>query len=126
MPGREGYALSPRTNYAYAGRVRSDFARRLVGRAVGGQHQLPQETTVPKSRVRSKAVYTPPPRSAKAKVSPPWLAPTMVGCLIVGLVWIVVFYVSQQAWPIGAIGPGNLVVGFGFLVGGVVLSTRWR
>ena len=81
---------------------------------------------MPKSRVRSKAVYTPPARSAKAKVSPPWLAPTMVGCLIVGLVWIVVFYVSQQAWPIGAIGPGNLVVGFAFLVGGVVLSTRWR
>jgi hypothetical protein len=50
----------------------------------------------------------------------------MVACLVVGLVWIVVFYVSQQAWPIGAIGPGNLVVGFAFLVGGVVLSTKWR
>jgi hypothetical protein len=81
---------------------------------------------VPKSRVRSKAVYTPPPRSAKAKVSPPWLAPTMVGCLIVGLVWIVVFYVSSEKLPIGAMGPWNLVVGFVFLVGGVVLSTKWR
>lgn len=81
---------------------------------------------MPKSRVRSKAVYTPPPRSAKAKVSPPWLVPVMLSCLIVGLVWIVVFYVSQQAWPIGAIGPANLVVGFAFLVAGVVLSTKWR
>jgi Cell division protein CrgA len=81
---------------------------------------------VPKSRVRTKSVYTPPPRSAKAKVSPPWLVPTMLGTLIVGLVWIVVFYVSQQAWPIGALGAWNLVVGFVFLITGVVLSTRWR
>jgi len=81
---------------------------------------------VPKSRVRSKAVYTPPPRSAKGKVSPRWLVPTMLACLIIGLVWIVVFYVSEQSYPIGALGPGNLVVGFAFLVSGVVLSTRWH
>lgn len=81
---------------------------------------------MPKSRVRSKAVYTPPPRSSKAKVSPRWLAPTMLGCLIVGLIWIVTFYVSQEAWPIGALGAWNLVVGFAFLIGGVVLSTRWH
>jgi hypothetical protein len=81
---------------------------------------------VPKSRVRSKAVYTPPPRSAKAKVSPRWLAPTMLASLLIGLVWIVVFYVSQQNYPIHALGPVNLVVGFAFLVTGVALSTRWR
>ena len=81
---------------------------------------------MPKSRVRSKAVYTPPPRSSKAKVSPPWLVPTMLGSLIVGLVWIVVYYVSQDDLPIKAFGAVNLIIGFGFIVGGVVLSTRWR
>jgi hypothetical protein len=81
---------------------------------------------VPKSRVRSKAVYTPPPRSAKAKVSPPWLLPTMLASLIVGLVWIVVFYVSQEKWPVSVLGAWNLVIGFVFLVFGVVLSTRWH
>lgn len=81
---------------------------------------------MPKSRVRTKAVYTPPPRSSKAKVSPPWLAPTMVGCLIVGLAWIVIFYVSQQSLPIGALGAWNLVIGFAFLVSGVVLATKWQ
>jgi hypothetical protein len=81
---------------------------------------------VPKSRVRTKSVYTPPPRSSKAKVSAPWLVPTMLACLIIGLVWIVLFYVSQQKLPIDAFGAWNLVIGFGFLVSGVVLSTRWR
>jgi hypothetical protein len=81
---------------------------------------------VPKSRTRTKAVYTPPARSSKAKVSPRWLAPTMVGALLVGLAWIATFYVSNGSLPISAIGSWNLVVGFGFLVGGVVLSTKWH
>jgi len=81
---------------------------------------------VPKSRTRSKAVYTPPQRSAKSKVSPRWLAPTMIACLLIGLAWIATFYVSNSALPISAMGSWNLVVGFGFLVGGVVLSTKWH
>jgi hypothetical protein len=82
--------------------------------------------TVPKSRTRSKAVYTPPPRAAKAKVSPRWLAPTMVGAFLVGLVWIIVFYVSSESWPVRAIGPANLVVGFAFIIAGLGLATKWR
>jgi hypothetical protein len=85
-----------------------------------------QETTVPKSRVRAKAVYTPPPRSAKVKMSAPWLAPVMLASFLIGLVWIVVFYVSQEAWPVGAMGAWNLVVGFAFIICGLGLATRWR
>jgi hypothetical protein len=81
---------------------------------------------VPKSRTRTKAVYTPPPRTVKGKVSPRWLAPSMVGSLVVGLVWIVVFYVSNENYPVSAMGPGNLVVGFVFIVVGLGLATRWR
>ena len=50
----------------------------------------------------------------------------MLGSLILGLVWIIVFYVSQQSWPIGGIGGWNLVVGFAFVVGGLGLATKWR
>ena len=81
---------------------------------------------MPKSRVRKKAVYTPPQRSTKANVSPPWLVPVMLGCLILGLAWIATFYVSGQNLPISAISQWNLVVGFGLIVGGVMLATRWR
>jgi hypothetical protein len=82
--------------------------------------------TVPESRTRKKAVYTPPARSAKAKVSPRWLAPTMVGTFLIGLVWIIVFYVSSETWPVPSIGAANLVVGFAFIIAGLGLATRWR
>jgi Cell division protein CrgA len=81
---------------------------------------------VPKSRVRAKSVYTPPQRTAKSKVSPRWLAPTMLACLVLGLVWIALFYITQGDLPIRALGDWNLVVGFGFIIAGVVLSTKWR
>ena len=82
---------------------------------------------MPKSRVRKKSVYTPPSRTAKAKFSPPWLAPTMIACLLVGLAWISTFYVTGGTVPgMKSLGDWNLVVGFGFIIAGVVLSTKWR
>jgi Cell division protein CrgA len=81
---------------------------------------------VPKSRVRTKSVYTPPPRTAKAKVSPRWLVPVMLACLLIGLAWIALFYITGGTLPISALADWNLVVGFGFIIGGVVLSTKWR
>jgi hypothetical protein len=83
---------------------------------------------VPKSRVRKKTVYTPPPpKSTRRKVSPPWVGPTIVACLVIGLTWIVVYYVSQGSVAgISALGAWNLVVGFAFIIAGVTLSTRWR
>jgi len=83
---------------------------------------------VPKSRVRHKAVYTPPPpKTARRKVSAPWVAPAIVGCLVLGLAWIVVFYTTQNGVPgISALGSWNLVVGFAFIIAGLALATRWR
>jgi hypothetical protein len=89
--------------------------------------RCPQETTVPKSRVRKKSVYTPPPRTAKAKFSPPWLAPTMLASLLIGLAWIAAYYISGGSMPgLGSLGAWNLVIGFGFIIFGVALSTKWR
>lgn len=81
---------------------------------------------MPKSRVRAKAVYTPPARSAKSKVSPRWLAPVMLACLIIGLAWIAVYYVSNATFPIAALQAWNLAIGFVFIIAGVVLATKWH
>ena len=83
---------------------------------------------MPKSRVRKKPVYTPPPtRSAKRKVSPPWLAPTMIASLLLGLVWIALYYVTQSDMPgMSTLGGWNLVCGFALIILGVVLATKWH
>jgi hypothetical protein len=82
---------------------------------------------VPKSRVRKKVAYIPPPtRSAKKRVSPPWVAALMVGLFVVGIVWLILFYVSNNAIPVSALGNWNLLVGFGFIVAGFGVSTQWR
>jgi hypothetical protein len=83
---------------------------------------------VPKSRVRKKPVYTPPPtQSKKRKVSPVWLVPTMLACLVLGLAWIALYYITNggPSW-MATLGGWNLVCGFALIVAGVVLATNWR
>ena len=69
---------------------------------------------MPKSRVRKKPVYTPPPAKASARraVSPVWLAPAMIACFVVGLAWISLYYVTQANMPVlRTLGGWNLVIG---------------
>jgi Cell division protein CrgA len=83
---------------------------------------------VPKSRVRKRTVYTPPPpKSKRRRVSPPWVGPAIVISLILGLAWIATYYITSGSFPgMSALGAWNLVVGFAFIIGGVTLSTRWH
>jgi hypothetical protein len=83
---------------------------------------------VPKSRLRRRSAFTPPPSSTKAVRigSPQWLAPAMVTCFVLGLAWVVVYYITQTNYPIHGIGVWNMGVGFGLIIVGFVLSTRWK
>ena len=58
--------------------------------------------------------------------SPKRLAPTMVAAFLIGLFWIVVFYVSETRYPISGIGAWNMIIGFSFVGVGFSLATRWR
>jgi hypothetical protein len=83
---------------------------------------------VPKSRLRRRNAFTPPKSSVKATRigSPRWLAPAMVAAFVLGLAWVVVYYITQTKYPIEGIGVGNMGVGFGLIIFGFVLSTRWK
>ena len=82
---------------------------------------------MPKSRLRRRSTFTPPATRSSAKLpSPRWVAPLMVATFLIGLLWIVVFYVTRGDWPIGEIGNWNLAVGFGFIAVGFGISTQWR
>jgi hypothetical protein len=51
----------------------------------------------------------------------------MVGLMVLGLLWIVVYYVAGDQIPfMVSLGPWNFLVGFGAMVAGLVMSMRWR
>ncbi|MFP3989183.1 cell division protein CrgA [Streptomyces sp. E11-3] len=86
---------------------------------------------MPKSRIRKKKDdYTPPPSSKQATTvkltNRSWVAPVMLTLFLIGLAWIVVFYVTDTRLPIEAFGNGNIVVGFGFIAAGFGVSTQWK
>ncbi|WP_377270338.1 cell division protein CrgA [Peterkaempfera sp. SMS 1(5)a] len=84
---------------------------------------------MPKSRLRKKSDYTPPPSGAaavKLDSGRHWVAPLMLALFLVGLAWIVVYYVTSTAWPVKPWGNWNILVGFGFIAAGFGVSTQWK
>jgi hypothetical protein len=58
--------------------------------------------------------------------NPVWFKPIMFGFMLLGLAWIIVYYLSQGSWPIPGINEANIAIGFGFLIIGFFMTTRWR
>lgn len=58
----------------------------------------------------------------------------MLGCFLIGLVWICTFYVfadkiaddPNSIWLLGSLGQLNLLVGIGFMAVGFTFATKWE
>ncbi|ACZ29054.1 protein of unknown function UPF0233 [Xylanimonas cellulosilytica DSM 15894] len=94
---------------------------------------------MPESKSRKKKVRPSDPefveRMAKAAEkekagNPPWLVPVMLGLMILGLIWIVTYYLTASrvggGFPIPPLGAWNLAVGFALIITGFGLTTRWK
>ncbi|WP_329566006.1 cell division protein CrgA [Kitasatospora sp. NBC_01266] len=83
---------------------------------------------MPKSRLRKKSDYTPPVTATAVKLSSGrnWVAPVMLALFLIGLVWIVTYYVTSGSYPVQAWGNWNILVGFGFIAAGFGVSTQWK
>lgn len=84
---------------------------------------------MPESKSRKKKAYTPQAvaQDVVRPTSPNWWAPVMVTLFILGLLWIVVYYISGSTLPVMKnLGWWNVVVGFSFIAAGFGMSTRWR
>lgn len=83
---------------------------------------------MPESKSRKKATYTPPPQKTSGpKPLPRWYLPVSLGLMILGLVWLVVTYLSPgAAYPVPGIGQWNLAAGFAIIIVGFGMLTRWR
>ena len=66
------------------------------------------------------------PRTGDDVPNPVWFKPIMFGLMLVGLAWIIVYYVSQGVLPVRTLGDWNILVGFGIMFVGFLMTTRWR
>ncbi|AUS78781.1 cell division protein CrgA [Actinoalloteichus sp. AHMU CJ021] len=88
---------------------------------------------MPKSKVRKKDVYTPPPDKrtpVKAKAigpSHPLYVAVMLGVMVLGLLWLIVNYIAGDRIPLMAeLGSWNFLVGFALMITGLLMTMRWR
>lgn len=86
---------------------------------------------MPESRSRKRQQPYMPSQSQSLKgVKGPrrWVAPVMVTCWLIGLAWIVTFYVTinHDVPVITALGNWNLLAGMGLIGLGFVFSTMWE
>lgn len=60
--------------------------------------------------------------------NPVWFKPVMFGFMLIGLLWIVTYYITSAslALPVPQLGQGNIFVGFGLIMVGFIMTTKWR
>ena len=79
---------------------------------------------MPESKGRKKPAYTPPPTAVKVRKRRAWVAPAMAVCFVLGIAWLTVWYIAQPHWMKG--NNLNLGIGFGLLLVGFALATKWE
>jgi hypothetical protein len=95
---------------------------------------------VPKSKVRKKVAITAATSSAQANTnsyattrvkvsgpSGPIYIGIMLGFMVLGLLWLIVFYLwGSNIGFMNAIGNWNFAVGFALMIVGLLMTMRWR
>ncbi len=88
---------------------------------------------MPKSKVRKKVAYTAPadqrtPAKLKAAgPSHPIYVAVMLTVMLLGLAWLVVNYIAGDKIPFMTdLGNWNFAIGFALMIGGLLMTMRWR
>ena len=85
---------------------------------------MPESSSRNKKKTEKvKAEKTPKKPRTTSRV---WVAPLMLTCWLLGLAWLVVFYVAGESIPVmDKLDNWNLLVGMGLIAVGFVVSTQW-
>ncbi len=95
---------------------------------------------MPKSKVRKKVATSTARASTEANEtaaaatrahiaapSSPLYIGIMLGLMILGLLWLVVYYLWGQNIPfIAGLGSWNFAIGFTLMIAGLLMTMRWR
>lgn len=87
---------------------------------------------MPESRGRAGArKRTPRPTEAAPQTqtipgNPSWFVPVMCALMIIGVLWVAIFYITGGEYPVASLRYWNLAIGMGLIMAGFVMATRWR
>ena len=96
---------------------------------------------MPKSKVRKKTDYTINPASrtpVKVNTGPSSsiYVGVMLGLMLLGLAWLIVYYLAASSTTYGGegqvlhwmanLGSWNFLIGFALMVAGLLMTMRWR
>jgi hypothetical protein len=90
---------------------------------------------VPESRVRKsadtkkkqKATAEAKPKKIKAPSSRRWVPPTFITVGLLGVAWLIVFYIAGAQIPfMAALGNWNILIGMGGMAAAFGIATLWK
>lgn len=95
------------------------------GKSKAGKTGKPGKTVKPpKVKKAEKARKSAPPRRMPKQRR--WVAPVMLTCWVLGLAWMVVFYVAGTEIPfMRDLNNWNLLIGMALIAVGFIVSTQW-
>lgn len=64
--------------------------------------------------------------SSERAPNPVWFKPLMFGFMLLGLAWLLTYYISDSRLPIAELGNYNIAIGIGIMLVGFLMTTRWR
>jgi hypothetical protein len=113
------------------------------GVAAGGDswfRRSPEVGKVPKSKVRKSVAESAAASSTRsnetsaaaarahiAAPSGPVYLSIMLGLMVLGLVWLIAYYLlSSKVAFFGDLGGWNFAIGFALIIGGLLMTMRWR
>jgi hypothetical protein len=91
---------------------------------------------VPESRTRKSAAekqkikaqqQASKPKKIKAPASRRWVPPTFIAVGLLGVAWLITYYVAGQYIPfMEALGNWNILIGMGGMAAAFAIATLWR
>ena len=104
-----------------------DKVEAVLNQSVDKKHMTPQMRRIVQRQEENTKRVEDTIKSTKA--NPRWFVPLFVTLMLLGLIWIVVYYISStrgNVYPIPRIGNWNLAVGFGILLVGFLMTMWWH
>ena len=107
-----------------AERARIEKSKQLAAKARGKSRGGREADTA--SMTKEQLRHSQPKTQQLDDLNPVWFKPIMFGFLLIGFVWILVYYLSTARLPIAELGDWNLLIGIGIAMVGFLMMTNWK